>query len=262
MTIELLVRLNVDNPDVLVKILDVSTHEPAFDQTVKPKYGDLEAQLRMEVPFSRDVIVPVPLHRLEDFTTLVRLPVQGDINRYPEDWYRTSCFAEIVLPDGLYYDPDASEEGGALTLPLNLSLSAAPDTDSIIHYQVVERNDPVEGHRSTEAPDQEFSLLIRRDRLSRAFVWTMALTPLLLFLIAISHHRNPRTAPSLANPFSLELAAALLAILPLRQVLVPPEVRGLTTVDFLLGTELAAFIALVVWQNGISLWSESRVRKE
>jgi hypothetical protein len=77
----------------------------------------------------------------------------------------------------------------------------------------------------------------------------MAATPLLLVaLTAIT----PLPRSPLTNPISLE-AVALLAILPLRQVLVPPEIRGLTPLDFLLGAELAAFITLILVRYGISL---------
>lgn len=84
----------------------------------------------------------------------------------------------------------------------------------------------------------------------RLFVYGVALAPLLLGLSAALHwlsDRNSRSAP-------IELGAALLALLPLRDVLVPDDIPGITRLDHLLGGEVVLIAVAVAVVTAITLW--------
>ena len=247
-TIDLLLHLE---RDTIFKDIFVGAGKRLLDESgkVRERYQNLQAQLKIETPFSQDVTQSIPLSRLEDFLTTIRLPLNARPNRYPQDWYEGSALVTVILPEGLEFVPRAEDIGNpGRLMTVKLSLRTPPDTGVVIYYQLTHEGDPIR----LNSPDvQGLRLLIRRDPPTRAYVWTMALIPLLLILIALtqifqSRRREP-SGPGGVWPISLE-AVALLAILPLRQVLVPPEIRGLTTIDFLLGAELAAFIALIAAQ--------------
>ncbi|MBB6347968.1 hypothetical protein ACWGH8_26050 [Nonomuraea muscovyensis] len=69
-------------------------------------------------------------------------------------------------------------------------------------------------------------------------MYAILATPVLLvFALALRRLRNKNTSP-------LELAAALLAVIPLRQVLVPSDISGFTLLDKLLGIEVAFITAV------------------
>ena len=72
------------------------------------------------------------------------------------------------------------------------------------------------------------------------WTYTIALAPLLLLgALVWSGLRSPESAGRAA----LEASVGLVALLPLRQVLVPPDVQSLTRLDVVLSIELLAFIA-------------------
>lgn len=209
----------------------------------REQYQNVQAQLRIATPFSQDVTQSIPLERLKDFSTLVHLPLDGRPNGYPRDWYQGSAAVTVILPESLDFIPLGLEQGNpGQIVAVKLSIRAPSNTALAIYYKL-EHTIYINGPSSPEL--QEVHLVVRRDLLNRTFVWTMALIPLVLILIALTQISQPRRRAEGAIPLE---AIAVLAILPLRQVLVPPEIRGLTTIDFILGTELAVFIGLIAVQ--------------
>lgn len=107
------------------------------------------------------------------------------------------------------------------------------------------------------------SLRIARQPEHRAFTLAVLALPALLILLALA-----RLLSTQANALPLEAALALLAVVPLRQVLVPADVSGLTLVDTILalvvafGLVIAAAGALVeqlrVGQRGMTQRTSSR----
>jgi hypothetical protein len=87
-------------------------------------------------------------------------------------------------------------------------------------------------------------IVLQRPSRVRLLVYAVALSPLLLAASAAMLWTNARRAAERSSAAPLELAAALIAILPLRQVLVPADIPGLTRLDYLLSVELVAMIAL------------------
>jgi hypothetical protein len=74
-----------------------------------------------------------------------------------------------------------------------------------------------------------------------AFVYVVSLMPAVIGLgFMIRRQRKPNPGDTAA---ALELAAALLALIALRQVFVPANIAGLTRLDVLLGVQLALLCA-------------------
>jgi hypothetical protein len=99
----------------------------------------------------------------------------------------------------------------------------------------------VESAKMREGLDQ-LEVVFTRPRSGQLFILVMALAPVLL--IAVIAHLS-FTRRSTAFEFPLEVTAALVALLPLRSVLVPSDLPGLTVIDYLLGIEVMALIGLV-----------------
>lgn len=74
---------------------------------------------------------------------------------------------------------------------------------------------------------------------SRLHSYALVGAPLILALILL-YLSFFATGSSRGTPenFLIGLAAIMFAILPTRQVIVPPEVQGLTRIDYILGFEL------------------------
>ena len=76
-----------------------------------------------------------------------------------------------------------------------------------------------------------------------AFVYAVSLMPAVIGLgFMVRRHGKPNPGNTAA---ALELAAALLALIALRQVFVPANISGLTRLDLLLGVQLALLCALM-----------------
>lgn len=99
------------------------------------------------------------------------------------------------------------------------------------------------------------SLVYTRSPLTSWFAALVILAPLFLVIVAMSQllmqKREQERSVSLGtsspvNQLPMEVAAAFLALLTLRQVLVPDSISGPTVVDAVLGFELALFVFVMV----------------
>jgi hypothetical protein len=96
---------------------------------------------------------------------------------------------------------------------------------------------------------------LKRTVPTQAYVWSIASVPLLfalLFLHMLFINRSSRQVPLL--DFMVALSATSLAVLPLRAVLVPAEIGGLTRVDTLLGVGIASLVTLGLVRYARDLW--------
>lgn len=96
-----------------------------------------------------------------------------------------------------------------------------------------------------------FTLEIGRSPIVEERTYVVALVPLafaLLFLHLL--FINPTTRMIPLSDFLMALAGTVLAVLPLRVVLVPAEIEGLTRVDTLLGVGLLTLTALGLARYG------------
>lgn len=270
-TIDLQVRLDVADPGAYAGILDERTRKQVFsvnsrgNASLDDRYKNVSISLIANTHEFRNRVTAIPLRSLVDPGPSDRSPESAAVvtlgiryaatNRYPDDWYAAATSFRMQLPDGLVWSTPllASSE-----IPAGAEVAnASGSTDKIIYLSnssFLQHTD--EGPYSS---NPSISIIVRRPPLTQLFVWSMALTPALLLPIIviqlISERREAGASSKTARNVSLELAAALLAILPLRQVLVPSEVQGLTTVDYLLGAELAIFIGIVVIYYMSHAWS-------
>jgi hypothetical protein len=90
-----------------------------------------------------------------------------------------------------------------------------------------------------------FALGIDRSEATRVFVYAMAAIPIVLgaFLFHVLFLGKTLSGEPVHH-LLLNVAAAMLAVLPLRQVLVPQEITGLTRIDLVLGLGLVLIISL------------------
>ncbi|WP_370963269.1 DUF4436 family protein [Amycolatopsis sp. cg9] len=92
--------------------------------------------------------------------------------------------------------------------------------------------------------DRDVRITFGRNQENLAYVLSIFLLPIVLIAsYVLSRYRLGRTAKD-ARTSPLELAAALLAIVTLRQVLVPADVAGFTMLDKLFGIQAAIIIAV------------------
>lgn len=260
--LEIQVTIEVQNEDSLVNIIDRKSKDSVFSKqngtlVLNDRHRDSEVALLVNSRLVGGGATSIPLQRLalqpaHPLTVRISSTFQLGLgptgpNRYPADWYRATASAYVQLPPHLLWKSNGRTED---SIPTSMALSSwQGPTDKILYFE----SDPdamalPPQDQAGSAPSAE--LLIERPLSAQVFVWTMALTPMLLLIVMIMQvagiRRRERTASASGGYVSLELAAAMLAILSLRQVLVPAEIQGFTTIDFLLGAQLAAFIALVV----------------
>jgi len=101
-------------------------------------------------------------------------------------------------------------------------------------------------HVLLSANNRYLNVLIERYDSQVRWVYLIALTPLLLFIAlhVVSKGRSQRQG----GTFAIEVAVGLLALLPLRQVLVPSSLVMITNIDILLGMQFVIFIVWVVFE--------------
>jgi hypothetical protein len=161
----------------------------------------------------------------------VTLPVLGAAHSYPLDSYEDRGTWEVSTPPGTY---DGLATTAREQLPLRLEV-AAPATTAIAWHS--------HPQRTTFGAVQE--LAGTRSFETKLFILVLLLLPIALFLGVLS--TIGPSSSDLSRPIDAGLlagvAAFLIAILPIRAVLVPADVAGLTVVDFALGTEITAMVA-------------------
>lgn len=176
-----------------------------------------------EIPLAR---ILKPFSPETDRSVVITLAADA-LSSYPGDVYEFADFIEVSLDlPGNARGPllsnvvaVAEKEAGLRDYDLTVS-----DYDS---SEYVGAFIPIGGH-------------VRRQWDDKTFVWMMALSPLLLIII-LAHQTLGRDRSFLP----LDAAAALLALLPLRAVLVPGEVRGFTQLDSVLGAMTVTVLAIV-----------------
>ena len=96
------------------------------------------------------------------------------------------------------------------------------------------------------------TIRLARPASTKLYVFVLAVLPLIFaLLLLIVFVRRPAGA-AIRGEVIAGIAATLLAVLPIRLVLVPSELTGLTLVDYLLGLEMALLAGLacfVVWRG-------------
>ncbi|MEV4167653.1 hypothetical protein [Nonomuraea dietziae] len=206
----------------------------------------VSTQIRLRDMYA--VFAPLP-----DF----KVPLTGSMTAYPHDRYSARFQIEITVSDGVELPPlpDGTKRMSPRTLMLfistiklddNLSDWTLPRLGDNAHSYYVDTGGKVEGTRpgSNVVHRLRLDTAIQVDLTRRpnalAFVYAVLATPVLLVLALALRRQSKNTSP-------LELAAALLAVISLRQVLVPSDISGFTILDKVLGIEVAFITAVTLY---------------
>jgi hypothetical protein len=169
------------------------------------------------------------------------VPLAAAAHRYPFDWYSfRGAFRVALLPAGkVVY----------VYGPRHLRLPEVPIATHIYADPAIAPFIATAGAEADEFPfDTAKRLGFRfvRSAGTRAYVTVVALIPLLLavLLAIVLFGSAARDRPNLGPEAVVGLTAVLLAILPIRLVLVPADSSELTLVDYWLGFEVAVLAAM------------------
>ena len=203
--------------------------------------------------------VTFPSISLGSFT----VEMAGGAGRFPFDWYAGQKDVSVYLSDHnnrpLTYcaNREAPEE-----LKLTGYLPTGCESTIPVEYQLFNGldNGPFQlgANVRTSEGDTHIALWFSRPWGVRLFVLTMTAIPLVLGLLFYAllfrggRHGQRKTGPELV----IAITAALLAMLPIRSVLVPAEISQLTTIDYLLGFEMAVLTSITC----IAVWGALKPR--
>jgi len=164
----------------------------------------------------------------------LRLPVTARPGDYPFDWY-----AALVQVQGLTGTSDmvfpSRSEGYAGTFIPHIAVVGAADLQPLTFRA---------GSSALAGGLTGIRLVLKRSAGTELFVMVVATIPGLLAVLlgAALFVRKRRFGPE----GFFGIAAVLLAVLPIRAVLVPSNLNTLTAVDYLLGFEMALLAAVAV----------------
>jgi hypothetical protein len=175
--------------------------------------------------------------------TEIILPVTGRPRLYPEDWYLLN--ASFALPwNGAIFPGHIKPAPDTCTIPPEIEVF--PDVGLSNKYIGLQQYPSSCGGT--------IQLLITSDVGTRAYTWTILLIPIILLFIFIHVlYINPETRKKSISSLIAAAVAAIIAVLPLRIVLVPPEISGLTCVDLILALGMSSIFALIIITYGFEI---------
>jgi hypothetical protein len=163
----------------------------------------------------------------------VVFPADGSPQDFPLDNYLISGSVDVTLPPGV--------PSNHPTIPSEATIVAVYEPD--MHGFNIEMS-------RTNAAQGSLSAVVTRAPAVVYFTVTLALIPLPLVVVLVF---TLSFRPRHTEPAELLLAggAILIAVLPIRAVLVPPSLSSLTLVDLCLGAEMGILMAVIIW-NAVS----------
>ena len=246
--------------DELPLIVDRSGKPVVEKGVLRPEFADAQLEITLSDWALGDTTAAYPLANLaESFRSTgsrqvsVSVPARVNPVHFPNDTYSLDLRVHVRLPRGLEVaarDP-ASDQSKVpeMTWPLPATLGIA--VDERLGQWDFDTATPIAGGPDTGPfynahVKAEFS----RGWTYWAFVYAVSLMPAVIGLsFFVRTRRRPGATDSSA---AMELAAALLALIALRQVFVPTDIVGLTWLDFLLGAQLLA----VCWLMAVTYVAE------
>jgi hypothetical protein len=231
----------------------------------------------------RDII-----NRPAEFRIPAELPVlAGPTRQYPSDYHQLSANVQIRMPNGFSL-PSITQEGDVsvtgsspaelphairirssqgmegktialfkpgANIPLPRSLDAPRIATTIVDITASPANPQI---NVPSRDDVDLRLLLVRDSSTQYFVYLVAffLPPMLLLALIVVPFSSGRETNF--TEITVNLAIATLAILPLRAVLVPPDLHVLTRIDYILVFQLVLIIAVAFLLNGVTAWRTPR----
>jgi Domain of unknown function (DUF4436) len=237
-----------------------------FDSTMRKvvtsmQESDVELQLYVTGGFLYDRTVaqrPVQVP-LKSMSATLRvdlpsfdMPLYGYPTSYPYDTYLSQFRIHVLVPEGV--ELSAGRDGGPESRDLAVVVKQVELEGPLSDWSMIQDWDASSSGVSTfnDASDlvpnldSDVEIAIERSPSTLAFIYAILALPILITLgYILAMYNRSRTEPA-ATMGSIELAAALLAIITLRQVLVPSEISGITTLDNILGIEIAIISAISV----------------
>jgi hypothetical protein len=174
----------------------------------------------------------------------VSLPLDGNSALYPLDWYEFSANLNLYLTSSLEFAD--STLPNFILLPVDIISDEGMSDFTVVAAQ----SNPT----AVSGPDL-VSIVIVRSSVTRLYILSIALIPLMLALVLGHFIAVRRTEDAVKKPEVMAaLAAFLFAVLPLRIVLVPPDLLELTYVDTLLGVGVVALLTILLLEYARSVW--------
>lgn len=251
------------NVTVQVQRLDLARREMGVSLLVCPAAGPTILGLKQESVF----LLPTDVRAVVNDTTAgfnagpnlvepavstapyaadVTVPLSDRSEPYPSDAYAANLVLSLQLPllDRVV-QPSGSLLSDSQHLPIHVAVSAGPALDG---YELAANQDTF---RFTNA--HTVNLLVNRSVQRRVFVYAMAMAPAILVLMLFHLFVLRRLDPPEMRDVLLGMTGVFLALLPLRGVLVPGEVSGVTRIDVILAAELATLVLVVAYAYGRSV---------
>ncbi len=239
------------------------THDPRFapdTPPVLPEYSALTIAITIERDTTELALIRIPLNCVrscEDINGYERrqklldkelsMTVRGDSGQYPSDEYFGNATVTVELPSSLTLrDPDHPDD---LIHMVSTAVTVGHSLGGKNLYYVPQAGD-------TELLYlRDMGLGITRNFWSQAFVYGALGAPILLaFVIGDLLRRIQRLGTEAAAVTLVGLGTVLLAVLPLKVVLVPSEIGDVTRVDRILLVELMVVLSVMVFIYVRSLW--------
>lgn len=183
------------------------------------------------------VLLPGPGRQTLAFEAAV--PIDGATELYPNDMYYLNATLKLSMPG-----VGAVRPGGTRRRLTNTYIVDGGDMAKTFDV------------RMQAGAQGEISINVARKGPEQRFIESVALVPIvfaLIFLHVLFLH--PRLRKLGLEHFLMPIIAAILAILPLRLVLVPNDIEGLTRVDVVLGLGLVTTVAVAVAKYAWEIWS-------
>jgi len=185
---------------------------------------------------SGDVYEPVAMT-----PATLALPMLAQPDAYPLDAFIADGLeVSVQLPSGVEFPPRTARDVIAGQLPVRVRFATSPaigDFEFKVHTE------------SSVGAFAQVHIDAQREPATKLFVGVVLVVPLLFVcLLAVAFQRRAGTegAPGLRDLF-LGLIGTTLALLPLRQVLVPSGLTALTLVDWYLASVVLLCAAIALW---------------
>ncbi|HTT55308.1 MAG TPA: hypothetical protein VMH35_28285 [Streptosporangiaceae bacterium] len=259
-TFELL-GLNPSVPDVTLGVLVgvTSAGHAALSTLSKEGYRDVSVVIKsdiglsnFEIPVAVSVLAAAPVtpcgaHPLQmnlDQDAAYRgnwtVSLLGQPRAFPQDWYE--------LDDSVGVIAGQSQNGQAVPSSLVMmsrdeDLRVKAEQDQATYQHLPQANLP---------SAHQLFFTVRRPPWTVTYTYWVAAMPFLLLMGLLWFKRFAQRKPLEPSDAAFGLAAAMVAILPLHQVLVPSTIPGLTRLDLLFGLGICFLVAasllwVVIW---------------
>lgn len=205
---------------------------------LRPEFADSNLRIRITNLWVEDAEVSYPLAKVVDprgvpdtLEVGFSVPAIVDPADFPNDTYSLDLGVFVSLPAGVSAATPWRHVG---PVPFVFGVAAA---SQLGHWGVATDRIVSRGPSSNDGLPL-ITVEFTRGWPYWAFVYAISLMPAVIGLSFAVRTRRRRDSAAEETSAAMELAAALLALIALRQVFVPTDISGLTRLDILLGVQL------------------------